>query len=309
MIDVVWQLLPVVPVGILVSLDVVVLTLMSMQRFRDGESATLWASTHAFVHALFLAIGIGIFTIAMRMLHAAFAEIAPRLEELFRRFATWLLNLASDFAHLLRPILDWIQSHLPLLPEALAILLSIGLCLLLYRSKLAKAAGEGSDDIGFSSVFKSFGARLYAASIVAMDMWYLTPTLRNVIERMDAWTKVMFIFLLFGVVFVTVKVSILKISRQISAQTKEGLVLATMLIVLLVLLEPIGVFYFAFYAAWKVVNPDTEHHVAFLIASVFFTWLLIRGKLLTIVRVQLALVRKEFRDQQPKEQQSLTLEK
>jgi hypothetical protein len=300
-IEAIIQLAYVVPVGMLVSLDVVVLTLLSLQQFRSGEKPAVWSATHALVHASFLAIGIGLFTLIMRGVHAVFSALAPWLDARLREFADWVQRVAAKISEFVLPALRWLIDNLPLVPELLAIVLSVGLCFILYRSKIAAAAGAESEDIGFSRVFRILGPRFYAASIVAMDMWYLTPTLRNIISQMETWTKFVFVALLFLVVFSTVISATRLFSKELIERSKEGVILATLLAVVLIVLEPIGVFYFAFYAAWKVVHPETEHHVLFLVASAALTWLMIRGKLLGIVRVQLARVRETARKESASE--------
>ena len=152
-------------VGPIVSLDVSAYELSQLRN--NKEISIKSASRHAFWHAAFLAIGIGIFEI-----------IGGLLSVVFEGLINWLSSLELNWPWELHIYILKALAHAPQW-----IMLGIGLVLffLLYREKISAAAtGEDPEPPKWA---KNLPAKHIAAIAVALDMWQLTPLLKVVVEN------------------------------------------------------------------------------------------------------------------------------
>lgn len=277
-------------VGITVSMDVSVLTLTSGHEYISKYGRKTWSFVHAFWHALFLSIGLGVFHFVMLWLGKYIQFIMPQLTVLLQKAIDSLKEIAAAWSDFLQRILQSIQEYLSLIPEIIGATVAVTLCLYFYRKKLKVQAGEEDDiDFGFSRIFSKFGQLHYLAVIVAMDMWYVTPTLRNLVINPNASISSQSIFFeaasFILILFCTVYLFVYFVSGMASN------VASNMLNVderhcyaecvgryLMVILEPLGVFYFVSYAVHRVFSASAGHDSVHLLTSAVVVALLLRGR-------------------------------
>lgn len=268
-------------VGFIVSLDVAVFTLASGHGFIARYGAIVWSAVNAFWHALFLAIGLGVFHFLIVILKKFFMFLQPTLIPLLESAMDKLRGMANIIAEYAYKIIQAIYVDISIVPEVIGAAFAIIVCFYFYRRKLKIHAKEIEEkDVGFSDKFKRFGELNYAAVLVAMDMWVLTPTLRNLVVNAESsyfsiGSAVIFIALLFTTVFVVVVLVSFFLRKITSLKNVEKNI---QIQYLMVVLEPMGVFYFAFYAINRAVFDNEQHSVIYFVLSLAVTIILLIGR-------------------------------
>ena len=98
----------------------------------------------------------------------------------------------------------------------------------------------------------------------------------------------LFVLVLFGTVFLSVYFASRALIRLLRVNHNIGAVAITAVVVMLTTLEPIGVFYFALYAASRALGVLEGHHSALVLVSVITVYWMIRPHFAAIVRKQYA---------------------
>jgi hypothetical protein len=279
-----------VVVGITVSLDVSVLTLTSGYEYISKHGRKTWSFVHAFWHALFLSIGLGVFHLMVLWFGKFIQSIMPQLTVLLQKAIDSLKEIAAEWSDFLQRVLQAIQENLSLIPEIFGATAAVVLCLYFYRKKLKVQAGEDDDvDFGFSGIFSKFGQLHYLAVLVAMDMWYVTPTLRNLVINPNSGISTQSIFFeaasFILILFCTVYLFVYFVSGLASTAADNMLNVDERQCYaecvgryLMVILEPLGVFYFVSYAVHRVFSASAGHDSIHLLTSVIVVALLLRER-------------------------------
>lgn len=145
------------------------------------------------------------------------------------------------------------------------------------RHERYEPAAEESDEDDLPKLF-AWARRLpkehVAAIMVSLDMWYLTPLLRSLIEGQALGVKLVFTsIVLFGVAavcFLAVTLGRRFLRTRVSAAGLSWLLTA------LVFAEPFGAGYFAARTGTYVLVGPIEAPLVFLAISLFFVILMVR---------------------------------
>lgn len=234
-------------VGMGVSMDVSGYNLSQAGKEEYTDHAHRHSFWHAFWHGLFLAAGIGllsVFTYAFKWLMIEY--------DLSWMFA-WVTN-----------IFPWIQ---PLdLPIWVLAIVGIGFWVKLYWDKLR---GDGGDEhvpkwLKWVLDLARVPTRHLSYVLVAVDMWFLTPLLKTVVEQYPTEGKVAFVAIVFGVVYLCSLTSI-KYGKKILDRSSEKLLFYWMMT--LVWAEPLTTGYFVMRAMWWTITGALENSPMFFLMS------------------------------------------
>jgi len=252
-----------IAVGIGVSMDVSGYNL-SMAGDKKYSSKPVGNSLmHAFWHALFLGIGIGLVEI--------FAKFSAMI--LVKFDLLWLFSWVSEIFPWMEPIQ---------VPVWILAVVGVALWGKLYWDKIR---AEGDEEIVPGWLMWVLNllkvpAKQLAYVIVAVDMWFLTPLLKTVIEGYDPTGKLAFVVIVFAVVFACSYVSIKYGQRLLETKHKKTLFYW---MVTLVWAEPLTTGYFAARATWWSITGILEHNGLFFVLAGACVVLLCTGKFRAIV--------------------------
>lgn len=252
-----------IAVGIGVSMDVSGFNLSKAGDKKYSSRPVKHSLLHAFWHALFLSIGIG-------------------LVELFALAFEWLM-IKYDMTHLLMWVTDLIPWLEPLkFPIWILAIIGVALWIKLYWDKI-----RGADDEEFVPNWLKWILNLFRVPVgqlsyvlVAVDMWFLTPLLKSVIEDYPLYGKIAFVATVFITVFTCSMVSIRYGQRLLASQNKKTLFYW---LVTLVWAEPLITGYFAARATWWTFTGIMENNTSLVFASMFCVALLCFGKFTEII--------------------------
>jgi len=256
------MLITAVSVGVSVSLDVSGFNL-SMAGDKEYSSQPIIRSLqHATWHGLFLALGIGV----VHVLGTTMMSIMVNYD------LAWMFSWLTGF-------FSWLEIRL--VPTWLLAVLAIGLWVMLYWSKI-RGDGDESIPAWLKWVLKS--ARVPVTQLmyvaVAVDMWFLTPLLKTVVELYTTAGKIGFIVIVFATVFTCSMLSIKYGQKFLASKNRQLLFFWS---VSFVVLEPIITGYFAARIGWWSLFGEYTDSVGLLFAAVICTGLLCLGKFQGIV--------------------------
>ncbi len=252
-----------IAVGVGVSMDVSGYNI-SMAGNREYSEAPIRRSLfHAFWHGLFLSLGIGLIT-----------AVGAIFEHLLIKYNLgWIFEWISNILAWLHPsqVVVWILA-----------IVGIGLWTKLYYDKLR---GEGGDEHvpgwlkWFLTLFKVPITQMMFV-LVAVDMWFLTPLIKALIEMYTIAGKAMFVAFVFATVFTCSMISIKYGQRFLKSGNVKALFFW---LVALVFIEPLITGYFGGRTAYWALTGTWDNNVSLILFSAVIVMILSIGKFAGIV--------------------------
>lgn len=251
-------------IGISVSMDVAGYNLAMASDKQYASQLVKQSSIHAFWHGLFISLGIG---------GIAFVG----------EFMDWII-IKYD----LYWMFDWIIVLLPWFDPAVfakwfLVIIGIALWVKLYWSKI-RGTQEGEHIPNwFNWILKNvFRIRLaqLAYIAVAMDMWFLTPLLKSIVEDYNTYGRIGFVIIVTATVFACSMLSMSYGRSLMRTKHVESLFYWT---VTLIWVEPLITGYFAVRATWWVYTGEMKNEVFFIIITGVVVIALCTGKFKAIM--------------------------
>lgn len=252
-----------VAVGVGVSMDVSGYNLSMAGNKEYSATPVKHSLLHAFWHGLFLSLGIGLIAI-----------LATSFQWLLTKYnLAWVFEWVTSIFTWLRPnqVVIWILA-----------IAGVVLWLKLYWDKLR---GEEEDEHvpgwlkWFLNLFRVPVAQL-SYVLVAVDMWFLTPLLKALVEKYSLVGKMGFVAIVFATVFLCSFVSIKYGQRFLGQKNTKGLFFW---LVALVFLEPMITGYFGGRTVFWIFTGTWDNNVSLVFLSAFVVMLLSLGKFNDII--------------------------
>lgn len=251
-----------IAVGIGVSMDVSGYNLAMAGDKEYSSSPVKRSLMHAFWHALFLSIVIGLI-----------ATFAASFQWLFEYDLAWMFSWIAT-------VFTWLQPN-----QVIVWILAVVGVLLWVKLYWDKIRGESEDEHvpgwlkWFLNLFR-VPVTQFMYVLVAVDMWFLAPLLKALVEAYSLGGKIAFVAFVFATVFTCSMISIKYGQNFLKSKNTKALFFW---MVTLVLLEPLITGYFGGRTVFWIFTGVWENNVSLLFVSAFVVMLLALGKFNDII--------------------------